>query len=125
VLKHPTSNLSQHVTIVFSSNRIILSGYLSLTARDRFASMLLGSPILIDLLPAGMSALRDLGPVRIFMSKLGLKRCYIPREPITSSSIHNPRNFRKKSNKLASTIANVRSKPLLAVRYESQVYIII
>jgi hypothetical protein len=96
MLKHPTSNLSQHVTIVFSSNRIILSSYLSLTTRNRFASILPGSPILIDLLPAGTSALRDLGPVRIFASKPGLKKYYIPREPITSSNVHDLRDFRKK-----------------------------
>jgi hypothetical protein len=73
-----------------------------------------GSPILTDLLPAGTSALRDLGPVRIFASKPGLKKCYIPREPITSSSIHDPRDFRKKSNKLASTISSLEDmKPAL------------
>jgi hypothetical protein len=113
VLKHPTSNLSQYVTIVFSSNRIILSSYLSLTARDRFASMLPGSPILTDLLPTGISALRDLGPVRIFASKPGLKKYYIPREPITSSSVYNPRDFRKKSNKLASIISSLEGIKLV------------
>jgi hypothetical protein len=75
--------------------------------------MLPGSPILTDLLPAGMPALKDLGPVRIFASKPGLKRCYIPREPITSSSVHDPRDF-KKSNKLASTISSLEGmKPAL------------
>jgi hypothetical protein len=108
------SNLSKHVTIVFSSNRIILSSYFSLTTRDRFASILPGSLILTDLLPAGISALRDLGLVRIFASKPGLKRYYIPREPITNNSVHDPRDFRKKSNKLASTISSLEGiKPAL------------
>jgi hypothetical protein len=114
MLKHPTSNLNQHVTIVFSSNRIILSNYLSLTARDRFASILPGSPILTDLFPTGMSALRDLGPIRIFASKPGLKRYYIPREPIINSGVYDLRDFRKKSNKLASTISSLEGmKPAL------------
>jgi hypothetical protein len=114
VLKHPTSNLSQHVTIVFSSNKIILSSYFSLTTKNRFASILPGSPILTDLLPAGISALRDLGPVRIFTSKPGLKKNYIPREPITGNNIHDPCDFRKKSNKLASIISSLEGmKPAL------------
>jgi hypothetical protein len=114
MLKYLTSNLSQYVTIVFSSNIIILSSYLSLTTRNRFASMLPGSPILTDLLPAGTSALRDLGPVRIFASKPGLKKYYIPREPITSNSIYDLRDSRKKSNKLASTISSLEGiKPAL------------
>jgi hypothetical protein len=47
-------------------------------------------------------------------SKPGLKKYYIPREPITTSSIHDPRDFRKKSNKLASTINSLEGmKPAL------------
>jgi hypothetical protein len=62
----------------------------------------------------GISVFRDLGPVRIFASKPGLKRNQIPREPITSSSIYDPRDFRKKSNKLASTISSLEGiKPAL------------
>jgi hypothetical protein len=61
-----------------------------------------------------MSVLRDLGPVRIFASKPGLKKCYIPRELITSSSIHDPCDFRKKSNKLASIMSSLEGiKPAL------------
>jgi hypothetical protein len=59
-------------------------------------------------------ALRDFGLVRIFTSKPGLKRCYIPREPITSNSIYDPRDFRKTSNKLASIISSLEGiKPVL------------
>jgi hypothetical protein len=44
----------------------------------------------------------------------GLKKYYIPREPIINNNIHNLRDFRKKSNKLASIMSNLEGiKPVL------------
>jgi hypothetical protein len=67
----------------------------------------------MDLFFAGILALRNLNLVRIFAFKPGSKRNYIPREFIINNSIHNPYDFRKKSNKLTSIINNLNIKPAL------------